>query len=652
MLYVRWVSIRTARTSTQHGWLAIGLVLAIGLALAPAWVATANARAAVPGTVVVPRLGGGVVAAYARLRAAGLRVSIPAGLTFSSASPPTIAWSVPASGRRVPRGSVVTLYLSPARNRALRARGRPRSLLVARFTGGTADTAYSWVRTKRVALTAYLGPLRAGEAPGLLANYLISRQRPGAGGHLTWGSRRGHARGASVRTPLTVWAGQPPPAVQTGSPAGVDLTDASLTGTVNAHGMTTAFYFQYGRTRKYGLRTQSDPVPSSASSANVSGEAANLSPATTYHYRLVAANSAGTSYGADRTLTTSGYYQNAVYTAAAIPDPYVLDIGGAHSDYWAFATGNLFPILHSTDLVHWSAKGTAFTSRPKWTTRASDWHPWAPSVVQTSQACPGSTSSSCYVMYYVSLSAGTNINCVAVATSPTPGGPYRDQGPLALDPSATGTANGTATGPSSPPIGCSDDAGQGNIDPSPFVDPSGQPWLYVSTDRTCSGGSCTLKPTISVIPLSPDFEHAAGSRVPLLSGNAGTWEGAGVQVPTVEGPSVELHNGVYYLFYSGGSWHGAYGTGYATAPSPTGPFTKAPSNPILAMSPAVRTPGGGDALVIGPHQGQWLVYAGRDQTFAAPRLLRLDRFSWLATPGGVDAPAVAGPTTSPQAAQP
>ena len=623
--------------------------MAIGLALVFAGVGASAARAATSSTVVIPRLGGGVVAAYARLHAAGLRVSIPRGVAFSSAASPTIAWSVPRSGRRVRRGSVVVLFLSPGRWGPTRT-GAARRLVVAPFVGSAARAAYSWVRAKKLPLTAYLGPLKAGGASGLLANYRVSRQRPGAGAHLTWPPRPArhgaHARGAAYRGPLTVWGAQPPPSVQTGPAAATDLTTTTLTGTVTTYGSATTYYFEYGPTRAYGRRTGSRPAPWTEAPFPVSGGVAHLSPATNYHYRLVAANGAGATYGPDQTVVTRGYYQNAVYTTAATPDPFVLDVGDTHSDYWTFATGNLFPVLHSTDLVHWSPRATALAARPAWATKTSDWHPWAPSVLESNQACPGTISSRCYVMYYVALSAALNVNCIGLATSPTPGGPYRDQGPLSISPS-TATPSSSAS-----PIGCRDDAGKGNIDPSPFVDASGQAYLYVSTDRACSGGSCTLKPTISVIPLEADLQHAAGPRTALISGDPGTWEAAGVQRPTVEGPSVELHDGTYYLFYSGGSWRGAYGSGYATSTTPTGPFTKAPSNPILAMSPAVRTPGGGDVIVTGPHQGQWLVYAGRDQTFTADRMLRLDRFSWRTATGATDVPAIAGPTTTPQATQP
>jgi beta-xylosidase len=282
--------------------------------------------------------------------------------------------------------------------------------------------------------------------------------------------------------------------------------------------------------------------------------------------------------------------------------------------------------------------------------KSGDWHPWAPSVITTSQSCPGTASSGCYVMYYVGLSAQQRVDCIGVATSPSPGGPYSDQGPLALADSSQDVST-SATGM---PVGCGDDSGVDNIDPSPFIDSTGQAYLYVSTGRSCSGGSCVLQPTISAIPLAPDLLHASGAGVSLFSGDAGTWEASGVQAPTVEGPWIELHNGTYYLFYSGGSWQGSYGIGYATSVSPTGPFTKPMTNPFLTDTATVLGPGGADDLVTGPHGGLWLLYAARDVSVSAPRTLRLDPFTWQPSPtaGLPDLPTVAGPTSAPQATQP
>ena len=443
-----------------------------------------------------------------------------------------------------------------------------------------------------------------------------------------------------------------PPSAVTGPPNSIAQTTATLTGTVDPQGRSTRYYFAYGPTVAYGSQTSPVRAGSGRAAAAATRLLSGLSAVTTYHYRLVATSRAGTTYGADGAFTTDGYYTNPVYSGAAVPDPFVLDNSGAHSDFWAFGTGSLFPVLESPDLVHWTTQGTAMTTRPSWVVSSGSWHPWAPSVIQSDQACPGATSGGCYIMYYVGLSAQFNLNCVGVATSPTPGGPYVDHGPLASSDSL-GSTGTSATGPGMP-VGCGDAAGVGNIDPSPFTDSSGQAYLYVSTDRSCSVGSCGVQATISVIPLAADRLHASGPRVALFGGDAGTWESGGVRTPTVEGPFMAVHNGTYYLFYSGGSWQAAYGIGYATAGSPVGPFTKSPANPILAQTPTVAGPGGGDHLVTGPHGGLWLLYAARAPIANAPRTLRLDPLAWRPAPtaGVPDVPVISGPTSTLAPAQP
>lgn len=445
---------------------------------------------------------------------------------------------------------------------------------------------------------------------------------------------------STVRLPL--------PQVQTDAASVTGPTTATLSGGVDPEGSATSYYFEYGLTAEYGTNTPEQPVGPGQSEITASDGVSGLAATTVYHYRLVATSRAGVSYGEDQTLMTPGYYQNPVYAAAAMPDPFVLDVGAEHGDYWAFGTGDLFPVLHSTDLVNWSAEGTAMATRPAWVVSSGDWHPWAPSVIYSGDPCPGALSGGCYIMYYVGLSAQLNVNCVGVATSSAPGGPYTDQGPLALDSVDDVDDSGGM------PIGCGDDAGRGNIDPSPFIDASGQAYLYVSTDLSCNGGSCALAPTISVIPLAPDLLQASGPRVALLSGQAGGWEAAGVLAPTVEGPFMELHDGTYYLFYSGGSYEGAYGMGYATGSSPTGPFTPSAATPIFSQTTSVFGPGGGDDLVTGPHGGLWLVYAARTPAPGAVRTLWLDSFSWQpsASPGAPDVPEINGPTSTPQATAP
>lgn len=442
------------------------------------------------------------------------------------------------------------------------------------------------------------------------------------------------------------------PSVQTGTAQSVSATAATLSGSVDPDGSATSYWFQYGTSTSYGSRTSSSSAGAGTSSLVVSSAVSGLRPTVTYHFRLAASNAWGTRYGSDQTFTTHGYYTNPVYSAAEAPDPFVLDNGGTHSDYYEFNTGDRFPVLHSSDLVSWTGVGTAMAARPSWVVQSGDWHPWAPSVLQVSGSCPNSSSTSCYIMYYVGLSAQTSANCVAIATATTPAGPYVDQGPL---------SNGTLDA-AGRPVGCGDNAGYGSIDPSPFVDPAThQAFLYVSEDFACPVGSasCTsansaLKPTISVIPLAADLLHASGGRTPLFSGDAGTWEAAGGSVPTVEGPTTMLHNSTYYLLYSGGNWQGAYGMGYATATSPSGPFTKSARNPILVQSSSVLSPGGGDTPLVGPHGQTWVVYHGRDSSYSNPRTLRLDPFSWTLNPtaGAPDIPVISGPTSTPQPTQP
>jgi len=78
---------------------------------------------------------------------------------------------------------------------------------------------------------------------------------------------------------------------------------ATLNGSLDPHGLTTSVYFQYGTTTSYGLTT----APQSQSGntyRNISANISSLSASTTYHFRIVASNSAGTTFGGDRTLTT------------------------------------------------------------------------------------------------------------------------------------------------------------------------------------------------------------------------------------------------------------------------------------------------------------------------------------------------------------
>ena len=78
---------------------------------------------------------------------------------------------------------------------------------------------------------------------------------------------------------------------------------ANLNGSVNPHGLTTSVYFQYGTTNSYGLTTAPQSRTGNTS-LNISAHISGLTASTTYHFRIVTTNSAGTRYGSDRTFTT------------------------------------------------------------------------------------------------------------------------------------------------------------------------------------------------------------------------------------------------------------------------------------------------------------------------------------------------------------
>jgi PKD repeat protein len=96
-----------------------------------------------------------------------------------------------------------------------------------------------------------------------------------------------------------------PPSVASGPASGVSATRATLSGSVSPNGSSTSAWFEWGTTTAYGSATAAQSVGSGSSAVTVQASLSGLQPSTTYHYRVVAASSAGTSYGGDATFTTA-----------------------------------------------------------------------------------------------------------------------------------------------------------------------------------------------------------------------------------------------------------------------------------------------------------------------------------------------------------
>ena len=112
------------------------------------------------------------------------------------------------------------------------------------------------------------------------------------------------ATAAATATPTpTASVTQGAPSATTNPATNVASYSAILNGTVNPHGLTTTVHFQYGTTTGYGSTTANQTFTGNTTrsvAANIGG----LSPSTTYHFRIAATNSTGTTYGSDRTFTT------------------------------------------------------------------------------------------------------------------------------------------------------------------------------------------------------------------------------------------------------------------------------------------------------------------------------------------------------------
>ncbi len=128
--------------------------------------------------------------------------------------------------------------------------------------------------------------------------------------------------GTEVRGPDTTFTTLPVPApsASTGATSEVGVGSATLSGAIDPHGWDTTYLFQYGTGAGYGQSWPTVPVDMGALEGPqpVVVTVPGLLPGTTYHYRLVAINGGGTSYGQDMTFTTGSYTVEPVGEPVAI----------------------------------------------------------------------------------------------------------------------------------------------------------------------------------------------------------------------------------------------------------------------------------------------------------------------------------------------
>ncbi len=101
-------------------------------------------------------------------------------------------------------------------------------------------------------------------------------------------------------------ASVPAATATTGAPSVVGTTVATLVGTVSTEARA-GVHFQYGTSTAYGSSTAGQQLGYAPSAQSVAASVTGLAAGSTYHFRTVAENAGGTSYGADQTFTTATF---------------------------------------------------------------------------------------------------------------------------------------------------------------------------------------------------------------------------------------------------------------------------------------------------------------------------------------------------------
>lgn len=268
-------------------------------------------------------------------------------------------------------------------------------------------------------------------------------------------------------------------------------------------------------------------------------------------------------------------------------DPHAVVVG---ERVWLYPTwsddrrGQRFFAFSSTNLTDWQRHG------PVLDFKEVGWigddgqerhHAWAPSVLERGGR---------WFFYYSVGPQNPTPSRIGVAVGDAPEGPFRDSG----RPLLTGGDGFEA------------------IDPMAFTDPAtGRTWLY-------AGGSAGAK--LRVFELGPDFVSLA-REVP-------------VETPPrfTEAPFMHSRDGRYYLSYSHGVWQrSSYSVHYATAPTPTGPWTY---RGAILTSDTTRKGPGHHSFICDPRTGDWLIVYHRwenqtgDGPYRGSRQVCIDRMEY------------------------
>lgn len=159
----------------------------------------------------------------------------------------------------------------------------------------------------RIGMNPLLGPLQANGGPTQTMALLAGSPAIDAGDNSGCPAtdQRGLARPQGAACDIGAYEAAPGAAI-TGQASAISTTSATLGGAAtNPDLVAGTASFQYGLTTAYGLSTAAQPVAPGTSAGPLTASIAGLTSATTYHFRAVASNAAGTAFGADQTFVTA-----------------------------------------------------------------------------------------------------------------------------------------------------------------------------------------------------------------------------------------------------------------------------------------------------------------------------------------------------------
>jgi hypothetical protein len=141
-----------------------------------------------------------------------------------------------------------------------------------------------------------------------------------------------------------------PPLVMSESTFRVMKDSATLQAKLNPLGTATTYHFEYGTSASYGASTpESGSIGSDFKPYDVSAALPELQAGTVYHFRVVATNTAGTTYGPDETFkTANGFFSFVGFDGVATnPDGSLQTQAGAHPD--AFTVRYRLDVTHDSE---------------------------------------------------------------------------------------------------------------------------------------------------------------------------------------------------------------------------------------------------------------------------------------------------------------